>query len=368
MATAVLAPIVAVRQGVRVDASRSSRNSLGRIAARTQASRSAHFGVIPARVSQRGTLMVTFAAPDDASTDEGDDATPFFSPSKVNLFLRIIRRRDDGFHDLASLFHVIDLGDDMKFAKSSSKTRDTLVCSDDTIPLDGSNLVIKALDLFRKKTGITQYFWVELVKKVPHGAGLGGGSGNAATAMWAANELCGRPATEEQLLEWSGDIGSDISVFFSTGAAYCTGRGEIVEDVEPPLPLSTPMLLVKPNVGLSTPQIFKALDLDGLSKEDPLDLMEGIKTSGCTDAICVNDLEPPAFSELPELLDLKEKLIKETADETVVFMSGSGSTIVVVGNDDVPAFVDDNKELFQAKTRLITRKKGEWFKPSLEYK
>ena len=136
------------------------------------------------------------------------DAVEYFSPSKVNLFLRVVRRREDGYHDLASLFHVIDLGDDMKFAKSTG-SRDTLVCSDDTIPLDSSNLVIKALDLWRRKTGSTQHFWVELVKNVPHGAGLGGGSGNAATAMWAANELCGRPASEAELLEWSGDIGSD---------------------------------------------------------------------------------------------------------------------------------------------------------------
>ena len=76
----------------------------------------------------------------------------------------------------------------------------------------------------------------------------------------------------------SGDIGSDISVFFSEGAAYCTGRGEIVEDVELPIPLDTPMLLVKPDIGLSTPAIFKALDLDGRSTEDPLDLLERIKS------------------------------------------------------------------------------------------
>ncbi len=75
------------------------------------------------------------------------------------------------------------------------------------------------------------------MKRVPAGAGLGGGSGNAATALWAANELAGRPASEADLLEWSGEIGSDISVFFSTGAAYCTGRGEIVRNEAPPLPL-----------------------------------------------------------------------------------------------------------------------------------
>jgi 4-diphosphocytidyl-2-C-methyl-D-erythritol kinase len=368
MTTAVHSPIVAARVGIRADASRAARRA-PRVQTRVPASRSATFSSFAS--PRRGALAVVAAAPADAAADEGSLATSFFSPSKVNLFLRIIRRREDGYHDLASLFHVIDLGDDMKFAKSSSKTRDTLVCSDDTIPLDESNLVIKALDLFRRKTGIEQYFWVELEKKVPHGAGLGGGSGNAATAMWAANVLCGAPATEEQLLEWSGDIGSDISVFFSTGAAYCTGRGEIVEDVEPPLPLTTPMLLVKPNVGLSTPQIFKALDLNGLSSEDPLALMEAIKKRGCADDVCVNDLEAPAFSELPELLELKNKL-KEAGEKegkvTAVFMSGSGSTIVQVGDDATPAFVEKDADLFKAKTRLITRKRGEWFAPSLEYK
>ena len=86
------------------------------------------------------------------------------------------------------------------------------------------SLAPQALNLFRRKTGRSQRFRVDLRKRVPHGAGLGGGSGNAATTLWAANELCGRPASAEELLEWSGEIGSDISVFFSRGAAYCTGR------------------------------------------------------------------------------------------------------------------------------------------------
>ena len=156
----------------------------------------------------------------------------------------------------------------MSFAKSSSETKDTLVCEDTSIPLDDSNLVIKALNLFRQKTGIKQYFWVELKKTVPSGAGLGGGSGNAATALYAANKLCGDVATEEELLEWSGAIGSDISVLAQ--GRHITGRGEIVEGVEPPLPLTAKMCLVKPSIGLSTPTIFKALDLNKRSTADPL--------------------------------------------------------------------------------------------------
>lgn len=299
------------------------------------------------------------------ATLQGVDRHDFFSPSKINLFLRITARRSDGFHDLASLFHVIDLGDFMSFTKSSSETRDTLTCSDPTIPTDESNLVIKALNLFRLKTGIQQYFWVDLIKKVPHGAGLGGGSGNAATTLFAANKLCDYPATEEDLLEWSGEIGSDISVFFSNGAAYCTGRGEIVKNVEPPLDLATKLLLVKPPMGCSTPAIFKALDLDLRSKTDPLELLSKISIDGCSEEICINDLESPAFKVLPELADLKSRLQESTGDDAVVFMSGSGSTIVVMNDDKIPEFVARDKTLFKAPTRLITRKTGEWYVPTL---
>jgi 4-diphosphocytidyl-2-C-methyl-D-erythritol kinase len=307
----------------------------------------------------------TFTA--TARASEGIETTEYFSPSKINLFLRVTARRPDGFHDLASLFHVIDLGDYMSFAKSSSETKDTLICNDPTIPTDESNLVIKALNLFRAKTGITQRFWIELDKRVPHGAGLGGGSGNAATTLFAANKLCGSPATEAELLEWSGEIGSDISVFFSKGAAYCTGRGEIVEDVEPPLDLATKMLLVKPPAGCSTPAVFKALDLDSRSKADPLELMKGLSETGCSETVCINDLEAPAFTVLPELAELKEKL-KAATDDAVVFMSGSGSTIVVIGDDQVPAFVAEDETLFKSPTRLITRKEGDWYSPTLQRK
>lgn len=338
--------------------SRTARAPLDRSRARAPSSSS----VFTRRSSaSRSTTHVVRAA-----SDERVETHAFFSPSKINLFLRITARRPDGFHDLASLFHVIDLGDDMTFAKSSSETKDTLICNDPTIPTDSSNLVIKALDLFRAKTGVRQYFWIELDKKVPHGAGLGGGSGNAATTLFAANKLCGSPATEAELLEWSGEIGSDISVFFSKGAAYCTGRGEIVEDVEPPLDLATKMLLVKPPMGCSTPAIFKALDLDGRSKADPLELLKRIGVDGCSETVCINDLEAPAFTVLPELAELKERLKAATADKkTVVFMSGSGSTIVIVGDDDVPAFVARDDALFKAPTRLITRNPGEWYAPTL---
>lgn len=192
------------------------------------------------------------------------------------------------------------------------------------------------------------------------GAGLGGGSGNAATTLFAANELTGRPATNEQLLEWSGEIGSDISVFFSQGAAYCTGRGEVVNNVPPPLPLDTQLLLVKPPVGLSTPAIFKSLDLNRRSTADPLQLLQDMTAEAAiTPELCVNDLEQPAFDNLPELAQLKQRLAGE-GTYGAVFMTGSGSTIVCVGSDTAPQWLSEPQysELFVSPARLILRQPG----------
>lgn len=304
-----------------------------------------------------------FAA--NAATKHHSDVLQVFSPAKINVFLRIVRRRDDGFHDLASLFHVIDLGDDMDVSiLPEGATKDELTCNWSDVPVDESNLVIKAAHLFREKTGRKECFKVHLEKRVPHGAGMGGGSGNAATMLWAANSLCGDPASNQDLLDWSGDIGSDISVFFSQGAAYCTGRGEIVENIHPPIPLDTPLLLVKPPVGLSTPQIFKALDLDRRSTVDPKDILENLCTGDWkSPANYINDLEQPAFDCLPELKALKDRLVAE-GDFESVFMTGSGSTIVGIGSDRVPPFLVEEpayKDVFVSPARLLTRDGTMWY-------
>lgn len=287
------------------------------------------------------------------------------SPSKVNLFLRVMGRREDGFHDLASLFHVIDLCDSMEVSLlGSNDFKDYLECNMPGVPTDESNLVIKAMGLFRKMTGISQFFDIKLHKVVPHGAGLGGGSANAATALWVANELCGRPASEANLLDWSASIGSDISVFFSLGAAYCTGRGEIVRNVPPPLPLNTPLLLVKPSVGLPTGKIFKELDLDKRSTADPEQLLALMTQKGMSSELCVNDLEPPAFRTLPELQSLKDRLMCESGGKfSAVFMTGSGSTIVCVGADEAPEFLNEPEynDVFVSPARLIVREEGDWY-------
>ncbi|XVF04875.1 hypothetical protein REPUB_Repub05bG0122700 [Reevesia pubescens] len=260
--------------------------------------------------------------------DEVDKEAPFsrltlFSPCKINVFLRITNKREDGYHDLASLFHTVSLGDIIKFTLSPSKTTDRLSTNVSGVPLDDRNLIIKALNLYRKKTGCDNFFWVHLDKKVPTGAGLGGGSSNAATALWAANQFNGCVATEKELQEWSSEIGSDIPFFFSHGAAYCTGRGEVVQDISPPLPLDIPMVLIKPKEACSTAEVYKRLRLDQTSKIDPLTLLEKISRNGISEDVCINDLEPPAFEVLPSLKRLKQRVTAAGRGQyDAVFMSG----------------------------------------------
>jgi hypothetical protein len=133
------------------------------------------------------------------SYHSSDTVLKLFSPCKVNLFLRILRKREDGYHDLASLFQTIGFGDLLELNLINGQ-EDEFECNMVGVPTDSSNLVIRALQLMRDKTGMSQtFFRANLMKQVPAQAGLGGGSANAATAMWGANELMGRPASLEQV-------------------------------------------------------------------------------------------------------------------------------------------------------------------------
>ena len=334
-------------------------------------------------------MIMSAANSSISSPDTGAAASSsltLFSPSKINVFLRIIRRREDGFHELASLFHVIDCGDELVVDLGPPGQKDTLKCNMTNVPVDSSNLVLKALAMFRERAladipaAERPSYHCTLRKRVPAGAGLGGGSGNAATALFAANVLAGNPASESDLQTWSADIGSDCPVYFGKGASYVTGRGEFVDDVESPFTDDDSLLLVKPPIELSTGRIFKALDLNNLSDADPKALMSQIADVGAqaTVDLTVNDLEAPAFKVLPRLRELKERLAEADGGCTS-FMSGSGSTIVALGVDTPPTeliarspslasdwgtFDPEEDKLFISRARFITRKEGEWFKPS----
>ncbi|KAL7571125.1 hypothetical protein ACA910_014731 [Epithemia clementina (nom. ined.)] len=295
---------------------------------------------------------------DTEALHESTTSLTLFSPSKINLFLRILRKRDDGYHDLASLFQAISFGDTLELQllqnddenndNTSAVTADEFTCNMPGVPIDSSNLVLRAIQLMRTKTGHTSsYFRANLIKQVPAQAGLGGGSANAATAMWGVNELLGKPATLEQMVEWSAELGSDITFFLSRGTAYCTGRGEIMEPISPPLPSgSTKLCIVKPNIGLSTPSVFRALDYDKLSTLDadndllPFFLQSQGRMDQVPDEYFVNDLEFPAFQCLPQLAALKQELLQIPGFDHVL-MSGSGTSIFCLGQpNDRQAFIE----------------------------
>lgn len=193
---------------------------------------------------------------------------------------------------------------------------DTLECNKPEIPTDSSNLIIRALDKFREKTGKTDHYRIRLEKRIPHEAGLGGGSSNAATALWAANVLSDKPCTTEQLAQFGAEFGSDISFFLSNGTAYCTGRGEILEEIPRMRPQT--LYIVKPEEGLSTPEVFKNLNLDECSKKDPKELLKKMQ-DGVIFADFVNDLELPSFRLMPRLAKLKYDLQRAGFNVSVYF-------------------------------------------------
>lgn len=155
----------------------------------------------PSQSEKVGSLFST--VPKEATVTNSDvQSLSLFSPCKINLFLRIIRKRSDGYHDLASLFQAIGFGDTLELSVlGNDAVEDEFTCNMPGVPTDSSNLVLRALSLMREKTQVQQYYRANLIKQVPAQAGLGGGSANAATAMWGANQLMGQPAKLEEVSE-----------------------------------------------------------------------------------------------------------------------------------------------------------------------
>lgn len=257
--------------------------------------------------------------------------------------MRVIRKKNDGYHELASLIQAVDLFDTLSFVKEDE---DKFTCS---LPFleNKSNLVLRALQLFREKTGLIFPIHIHLEKKIPIQAGLGGGSSNAATALYALNVLSNYPLSDFELRQMGAKLGSDVPFFFSSGCSYCTGRGEIFEDKDIPGSFYT---LYKPFFGLSTPAVFNALELNELSQISPETLLESHKNGS---PIFINDLESPAFFLEPALKAFKESILLSGPKTTL--MSGSGSTFFCIGKNPLPIFAD-----FSTTVQSIKKNK-QWY-------
>jgi 4-diphosphocytidyl-2-C-methyl-D-erythritol kinase len=270
-----------------------------------------------------------------------------FSPAKLNLFLAVTGRRVDGFHDLVSVAAPLTWGDTLH---AEPEAEFTLECDDPAVPGDESNLVLRAAHAFRAATGWSGGARFRLEKRVPPGAGLGGGSSNATTALRAMNQLAGGLLAPDALAAVAARLGSDCPLFLHDGPMIMRGRGERLE----PLPAaaaarlrSRRVLLFKPAFGISTPWAYARLAAlsDGLAKAGPaaqawaaVDQSAGYLPAAKAEArlaawlgdrripaeaLLFNNMEQAVFAKYPALPVLRTQLRADFGLTTG--MSGSGS-------------------------------------------
>jgi len=283
------------------------------------------------------------------------------SPAKVNLFFHILHPREDGFHEIASLYQAIDLFDGLQVELAS---QDTFTCSDPLLPMNESNLVVKALQLFRTKTGNRQPVRIHLEKKIPMQAGLGGGSSNAATALWAFSKLLltedNRVVEEGELRNWAAMLGSDVPFFLSSGLAYCTGRGEVLQAVAPlTRPEFSSFWIAKPREdGLPTPVVYQTYrrerGADCIRLGNPQDTLASFYTG---QPLFYNDLEIAAFALLPSLKTIRDQL-KNMVGFSTVLMSGSGTAFFCLGPVQAPEL--SAVSFFSVKP-CMRNEQGDWY-------
>lgn len=257
-----------------------------------------------------------------------------FSPAKINLLLAVTGRRADGFHDLVSVAAPLDFGDELTAEDRGRKTEDgggfCLECDHPEVPLDGSNLVLKAAEAFAAATGWKQDVRFSLKKNIPMGAGLGGGSSNAVAALRALNRLAGGLLDEERLAQLAATLGSDCALFLKSAPVVMRGRGERVE----PLPASAAarlrgrrVLLFKPSFAISTPWSYGCMvarGADYLPAPEAEALLAGwLGGNAPAEELLLNNMQPAAFEKYVALPLLLERLRREFG--VAAAMSGSGS-------------------------------------------
>jgi 4-diphosphocytidyl-2-C-methyl-D-erythritol kinase len=226
------------------------------------------------------------------------------SYAKINWSLRITGRRDDGFHDLETLFQTISLHDDLIFRESDTLT---LTCDDPFVPADESNLVWRAAQALGSPPAA-----IELRKRIPSGGGLGGGSSNAAATLVTLNDMF--DLRRDDLPQIALELGSDVPFFLTGGTAYATGRGEVLTPM--PSMKGISLLLLLPDQ--------RVLTRDAFSRITRFSAPLGAEAHRTFEKF-TNDFEEPVFELLPQLRELKRRML-----ETGAFwagMSGSGSTI-----------------------------------------
>lgn len=248
--------------------------------------------------------------------------------AKINLSLDVIRRRSDGYHDVELIFAETALSDTLTvtlYKSNSERAAVTLFCDDPTLPTDSGNLAYRAACAILNETNADYCAEITLNKQIPHGAGLGGGSADAAGVLNGINSMLKKPVDRRRLLEIGAGLGADVPFCLIGGCAFAEGIGEILT------PLPTPdfsYVIVKPEQSISTAYVYQNLDLH--SRPENLSVRtvaEGIRRGDKNMIISAsgNIMESVTAAKVPIINEIKCALIKNGADFSL--MSGSGTAV-----------------------------------------
>lgn len=247
------------------------------------------------------------------------------APAKINLLLDVLRKREDGFHEVEMIMTMVDLADRLEMAELP---RDTIIISSQVgyIPLDEKNLAFQAARLIKERYDVSKGVYIHLDKKIPVAAGLAGGSSDAAATLRGLNRLWGLGISEAELCKLGAELGSDVPFCVTGGTAMATGRGEILERIDSPPQCW--VVLAKPPINVSTADVYGRLRVNELKQHPSAADMRDALARGSFHDICKglgNVLESVTLKLHPEVLQLKESMLRLGADG--VLMSGSGPTV-----------------------------------------
>ncbi len=241
------------------------------------------------------------------------------APAKINIGLRVIRKRSDRYHDVETVFYPIHLSDELQIEKSSKLE----FFSNVNLEAD-ANLCLRALHFFCERTGIHAEVRMRLNKNIPIGGGLGGGSSDAAAVLIALQELYGRPLSDIELFDIATQLGADVSFFLKKIPSYATGKGEVIDPIH--YRIQSYILTVTPDVSVPTPLAYSMVTPSGKQDRQLHDviLRLGNDYSEYSGAV-VNDFELPVFNRFPVIGQIKSRMYDLGAAFSL--MSGSGSSV-----------------------------------------
>jgi len=260
------------------------------------------------------------------------------APAKINLVLRILDRRPDGYHNLWSLMQAVKLEDELSISLSDDHSTIALRCDDSSLKTDSSNLVYRAAAAVLEHSGRIVGLDMVLAKRIPMGAGLGGGSSDAAATIMGLNQLLNLGWSTEKMARLGQALGSDVPFFFFTPSAIVEGRGEKVAPVR--IKGSRWVVLVNPGFPVETKWAYQQLSV---SRTDVRPLSNVHAALGKAVELtwedvlqaAENDFEAPVFNAYPPLHAIKQKLLAHGAE--VAMLSGSGATVFGVFRSETPA-------------------------------